>query len=114
MKKGLYTYPTWPESLDGSLFGKPRPIPKIITAEFDRRSALASMLRAKHGSVEEGRLSGSNNPSPEATAFVLFFVSKFDLVIDSALLYIYASCALKPHKYPTYTMKQIPSPLKPI
>ena len=76
MKRGAYTYPTWPESLDNSLYGKPRPIPSIITAEFDRRSALTAMLRSKHGSVEEGRLSGSSNPSPEATAFVLFFVSK--------------------------------------
>ena len=113
MKKGLYTYPTWPESFDGSLFGKPRPIPKIITAEFDRRSALASMLRAKHGSVEEGRLSGSNNPSPEATAFVLFFVSKFDFVIDSALLYIYTSYALKPHEYfnPPFSLGLLQNPI---
>jgi len=70
-----YTYPIWPESFDESLYGKPRPIPKIITAEFDRRSALAAMLRAKHGIAEGGRLPGSNNPSPEATAFVLFFVT---------------------------------------
>jgi len=76
MKRGAYTYPTWPETLDNSLYGKPRPIPSIIKAEFDRRSALTAMLRSKHGSVEEGILSGSNNPSPEATAFVLFFVSK--------------------------------------
>ena len=76
MKTGAYKYRTWPESLDSSLYGKPRPIPSIISSEFDRRSALTAMLRSKHGSVEEGRLSGSNNPSPEATAFVLFFVSK--------------------------------------
>eukprot|EP00579_Thalassiosira_antarctica_P018156 CAMPEP_0201946278 /NCGR_PEP_ID=MMETSP0903-20130614/54338_1 /ASSEMBLY_ACC=CAM_ASM_000552 /TAXON_ID=420261 /ORGANISM="Thalassiosira antarctica, Strain CCMP982" /LENGTH=1570 /DNA_ID=CAMNT_0048489375 /DNA_START=394 /DNA_END=5106 /DNA_ORIENTATION=- len=74
-QKGQYTYPTWPESFDESLYGKPRPIPKIITAEFDRRSALTAVLRAKHGIVEGERLSGSNNPSPEATAFVLFFVT---------------------------------------
>ncbi|KAL7534715.1 hypothetical protein ACHAXR_007621, partial [Thalassiosira sp. AJA248-18] len=75
IKKEQYTYPTWPESFDESLYGNPRPIPKIITAEFDRRSALTAMLQAKQGVPGGGRLSGSNNPSPEATAFVLFFVT---------------------------------------
>ena len=88
MKQGLYTYPTWPESLDESLYGKPRPIPKMITAEYDRRSALTAMLRAKHGNFEEGRLSGSNNPSPEATAFVLFFVSKSLLTLIAIIIHI--------------------------
>lgn len=71
MKKGLYTYPTWPETFDESLYGKPRPIPKIITAEFDRRSALTAMLQ----STKVAPKPGSDNPSPEATAFVLFFVT---------------------------------------
>ncbi|KAL7555194.1 hypothetical protein ACHAWF_018944 [Thalassiosira exigua] len=73
-KKGLYRYPTWPESFDETLFGQPRPIPKIITAEFDRRAALTGLLRARRNTAE-GRQLGSNNPSPEATAFVLFFVT---------------------------------------
>lgn len=69
-----FIYPTWPESFDTTLFGEPRPIPKIITAEFDRRAALTMMLNEKRGIAEESRLSGCFNPSPEATAFVLFFV----------------------------------------
>ena len=74
-KKGQYTYPTWPESFDETLYGKARPIPRIITAEYDRRSALNAMLKAKHWVAEETKLPGSNNPSAEATAFVLFFVT---------------------------------------
>lgn len=74
-EKGQFAYPVWPERFDESLFAKPRPIPKIITAEFDRRSALTAMLRDKHGIAKGGRLPGSNNPSPEATAFVLFFIT---------------------------------------
>ena len=70
-----YTYPTWPESFDESLFGRARPIPKIIATEFDRRSALAAMLRAKHGLAVEERQSEGLNRTPEATAFVLFFVA---------------------------------------
>ena len=70
---GEYMYPTWPESFDESLFGSPRPIPKIITAEFDRRAALTAML-TENREVTEERLSGCFNQSPEATAFVLFFV----------------------------------------
>jgi hypothetical protein len=70
-----YTYKTWPESFDESLYGVPRPIPGIITAEFDRRSALIAQLKEKHGIIDETRFPGSNNPSAEATAFVLFFVT---------------------------------------
>jgi len=70
-----YTYKTWPESFDESLYGIPRPIPGIITAEFDRRSALIAMLKKEHGIVDEMMFPGSNNPSAEATAFVLFFVT---------------------------------------
>jgi len=70
-----YTYKTWPESFDESLYGIPRPIPGIITAEFDRRSALIAMLKKEHGIIDEVRFPGSNNPSAEATAFVLFFVT---------------------------------------
>lgn len=70
-----YTYKTWPESLDESFYGVPRPIPGIITAEFDRRSALIAMLKEKHGKVDEARFPGSKNPSAEATAFVLFFIT---------------------------------------
>ncbi|KAL3809623.1 LOW QUALITY PROTEIN: hypothetical protein ACHAXA_006622 [Cyclostephanos tholiformis] len=76
MKKGSYTYPTWPESFDQSLYGTPRPTPKIITAEFDRRLALTAMLsNGRETSTATRRLAGSNNPSPEATAFVLFFTT---------------------------------------
>jgi len=75
VKTGTFNYATWPESFDESLFGKPRPIPSIITAEFDRRTALAAMLRQKHGLSMDDSLPGSTNPSPEATAFVLFFVT---------------------------------------
>lgn len=75
LKKGVYTYNTWPESFDVSLFGKPRPIPRIITAEFDRRAALTRVLGGDHGGTKEGRLTESYNPSPEATAFVLFFLT---------------------------------------
>eukprot|EP00956_Cyclotella_meneghiniana_P027128 scaffold60245_cov75-Cyclotella_meneghiniana.AAC.5 len=46
-----YLYPTWPELFDESLFCEPRPIPKIITAEFDRRAALAAMLKEKLGVI---------------------------------------------------------------
>ena len=74
--KRIYTYPTWPEIFDESLYSRQtRAIPKIITAEFDRRSALTAMLKAKNGTAGGRMLPGSNNPSPEATAFVLFFVT---------------------------------------
>eukprot|EP00804_Cyclotella_cryptica_P030375 CCRYP_011909-RA/>CCRYP_011909-RA protein AED:0.01 eAED:0.01 QI:1940/1/1/1/1/1/2/892/737 len=62
-------YKMWPVAFDESLFGTPRPIPKIISAEFDRQSALRAMFRSHTGG------DGGQNKSPEATAFVLFFLT---------------------------------------
>ena len=76
-----YMYKTWPEKFDPTLFGTARPIPNIITAEFDRQSALVSRLRANH--VDQGADESSNNlmdfyggdfdPSPEVATFTVFF-----------------------------------------
>mmetsp|Transcript_3652 Transcript_3652/g.6593 ORF Transcript_3652/g.6593 Transcript_3652/m.6593 type:complete len:1307 (+) Transcript_3652:173-4093(+) len=83
-KEGAYMYEMWPLSFDETLFGTPRPIPSIISAEFDRRTALRSMLRSKYGIVDESRGLGSRNRSPEVTAFILFFLT-FTSVIGKEL-----------------------------
>lgn len=62
-------YKMWPVAFDEALFGSPRPIPKIISAEFDRQSALRAMFRGHAGG------DGGQNKSPEATAFILFFLT---------------------------------------
>jgi len=72
-------------SFDDNLFGTPRPIPTIISAEFDRRTALRSMLRSKYGIVDESRGLGARNRSPEVTTFILFFAT-FTSVIGMELL----------------------------
>ncbi|KAL3803294.1 hypothetical protein ACHAW5_009754 [Stephanodiscus triporus] len=81
-----YMYKMWPVSFDERLFGTPRPIPSIISAEFDRRTALRAMLRSKYGDVEVHK-SGGNNKSPEATAFILFFLT-FTSIIGVELLVV--------------------------
>jgi len=73
--EGVYMYKMWPLSFDDKLFGTPRPIPTIISAEFDRRTALRSMLRSKYGIVDESRGLGARNRSPEVTTFILFFAT---------------------------------------
>ena len=37
-----FMYKNWPDTFEPSLFCKPRPIPRIITAEFDRQAAIVS------------------------------------------------------------------------
>lgn len=77
--KGPFLYKNWPETLNVQLFGKPRPIPTIITAEFDRQAALVTRLRSHHysGSIDSNRLIdfyGSDyDGSPEGMAFTVFF-----------------------------------------
>jgi len=73
--ESAYAYNMWPLSFDDKHFGTPRPIPSIISAEFDRRSALRSMLRSQYGVVGDTRGLGGFNRSPEVTSFVLFFTT---------------------------------------
>ena len=80
-----YVYKMWPLSFDEKLFGTPRPIPSIISAEFDRRTALKSLLRSKHNG------GGGRNRSPESTAFLLFFAT-FTSIIGREL-----SCVEQKH-----------------
>ena len=72
-----YRYESWPECFDSSLFGEARPIPKIITAEFDRQSSLAQRL---HSSLEVNLAvnlvdfyGADFDPSPEVATFTIFF-----------------------------------------
>jgi len=82
--EGVYMYEMWPLTFDESLFGPPRPIPSIISAEFDRRTALRSMLKSNYGVVDESRGLGGRNRSPEVTAFIMFFMM-FTSVIGKEL-----------------------------
>jgi len=68
-------YKMWPLKFDESLFGKARPVPSAISAEFDRRHSLHKMLRSQNGAVDDTRLTGGLNRSPEVTSFVLFFAT---------------------------------------
>jgi len=68
-----YHYESWPEEFDTSLFGAPRPIPKMITSEFDRQSALVAQLRSMHVTEEVDVLGGNYDSSPEVATSTLFF-----------------------------------------
>jgi pentatricopeptide repeat protein len=76
---GPFVYATWPETLNPKLFGTPRPIPSMITAEFDRQAALISRLRATYAPepLEANQLINfygvDYDVSPEGMAFTLFF-----------------------------------------
>jgi pentatricopeptide repeat protein len=70
-----YVYPAWPDTLNESLFLTPRPIPKMISAEFDRQAILVSRLRA-HGGGHDAFVefnSAEYDPSPEVAVFTVFF-----------------------------------------
>jgi len=56
----VYQYPIWPEEFDTSLFGMPRPIPKNITAEFERRIALKAKLKARTKEIRAKRSMGDD------------------------------------------------------
>jgi len=74
-----FIYETWPEKFDNSLFCNPRPIPSMITAEFDRQTSLVKQLRKNHSSsvnksTELANLYGSDyDYSPEGMSFTVFF-----------------------------------------
>ena len=76
---GPYIYSSWPETLNPKLFGTPRPIPSMITAEFDRQAALISRLRATYSSEPVDAQHMNNfygvdyDISPEGMTYTLFF-----------------------------------------
>jgi pentatricopeptide repeat protein len=89
-----YIYTKIPETLDQSLFYTPRPIPKMISAEFDRQAILVSRLRANivstdvddddsmdffndsnNGNGDDELLKfykGDFDPSPEVASFTVY------------------------------------------
>ena len=94
--KFRYIYSKIPEELDASLFCTPRPIPKMISAEFDRQAILVSRLRANIVPTEQLLYDACNNsfddqevvkfykgdydPSPEVASFMVFIFVYASLV----------------------------------
>jgi pentatricopeptide repeat protein len=74
-----FIYKSWPEKFDPRLFCNPRPIPSMITAEFDRQASLVKQLRMNHSPGADEKedlldLYGSDyDSSPEGMAFTVFF-----------------------------------------
>jgi len=79
LQQKTFLYNSFPGELNPSLFGEPRPLPNIITAEFDRQAAFSSKLRAKY--AEDARdnsntletLRWDRTPSPEVATFTIYF-----------------------------------------
>eukprot|EP00957_Ditylum_brightwellii_P162627 12383588-Ditylum_brightwellii.AAC.1 len=68
--KDKYLYKMWPETFDSTLYGKARPVPKIIMAEFDLQAKLSSELREKYADMDDdaelmGLYEEDCDPNPE-------------------------------------------------
>lgn len=74
-----FVYPSFPKKFDQDLFGMPRPIPGIVSAEFDRQAALLERLRVSYnygdGTDEDMQVIANwdSSPSPERAVFGLYF-----------------------------------------
>ena len=80
-----FIYKKWPNTFDENLFSQPRPIPKMIIAEFDRQALLVSKLRANTAVDDSdssdddqmdgmtGLYRGDYDTSPEVATFTVFF-----------------------------------------
>jgi len=90
---GPYFYKVWPETFKNELFCEPKPIPRIISAEFDRQAVLVSRLRKANYKTDEEGFSGKivedengeffaadYDPSPEVAAFTVFFFTYSTLI----------------------------------
>ena len=93
-KAQTFVYKGFPSSLNAELFGKPRPLPAAVIAEFDRQRKDAAQFRRKGQRAAGGR---DKNPkshfrrahstvdpetpqSPEAATFTVFFMAFTALV----------------------------------
>ncbi|VEU44558.1 unnamed protein product [Pseudo-nitzschia multistriata] len=74
-----FMYDTWPDTFDASLFCHPRPIPGMITAEFDRQASLVKRLQLNCSPTFDKDsdlvdLYGSDyDYTPEGMSFTVFF-----------------------------------------
>jgi pentatricopeptide repeat protein len=73
-----FVYKRFPDEFSPHLFSDPRPIPKMIAAEFDRQSLLVEKLRAStmRDQASDDILEfygGDYDPSPEVASFTVFF-----------------------------------------
>lgn len=73
-----YTYQGWQDAFEEQLFCTPRPIPKIISAEFDRQALFVSKLRAEIVEDDDDDdvlefYGGDYDESPEVAVFAVFF-----------------------------------------
>jgi pentatricopeptide repeat protein len=73
-----FVYKHWPSHFEGRLFHKPRPIPKMIAAEFDRQAVLVERFRAERkwdGDEDLGLQFRQEDfdSLPEVAAFTVFF-----------------------------------------
>lgn len=88
-----YIYKVWPEAFNTDLFCTPRPIPKMISAEFNRQEVFVSRLRLANYKTREETESGDEvaegfaeffgadySDSVEVAAFTIFFFTYSTLI----------------------------------
>ena len=73
-----FMYEKWPRTFSERLFSKPRPIPKMIAAEFDRQEILVERLRAEREIDDDNEADDllqeeDFDSLPEVAAFTVFF-----------------------------------------
>ena len=77
-----FIYKKWPDAFEEDYFSSPRPIPRMITAEFDRQALLVSKLHLLRDIDEDSGdgdddimefYGGDYDSSPEVAAFTVFF-----------------------------------------
>jgi len=85
--KGLHShrkfvYKKWPDKFNKKLINYPRPIPKMITVEFDRQASAVGHLRrqATKDTTEAQFFGGDYEPSADVGAFTVHFFVYSSLV----------------------------------
>ena len=72
-----FIYKEWPDTFDTKHFGKPRPIPSAIAAEFARMEDISNSFKIGHSSDmledDDFNPTGTQYPSIEVATFTLFF-----------------------------------------
>eukprot|EP00535_Pseudo-nitzschia_heimii_P002687 CAMPEP_0197181710 /NCGR_PEP_ID=MMETSP1423-20130617/5910_1 /TAXON_ID=476441 /ORGANISM="Pseudo-nitzschia heimii, Strain UNC1101" /LENGTH=1322 /DNA_ID=CAMNT_0042632007 /DNA_START=258 /DNA_END=4223 /DNA_ORIENTATION=+ len=85
-KAAPFIYETWPEKFKTSLFCEPRPIPTMITAEFDRQTSLTKRLQKNYSPCIKNNIDLANlywsdyNYAPEGMSFTVFFFTYSSII----------------------------------
>lgn len=88
---GPYIYKIWPAAFNTDLFCKPRPIPQMIAAEFNRQEVFVSRLRLANYKIRNDGESGDEATESKADFFADDYSDSVEVAAFTVFMFFFSS-----------------------